>query len=62
LRRRLGARVGAVPLAIRRSVDGDEDLALGLQALSLGLALEALANPDAVRPGLAGELAERLIG
>jgi AcrR family transcriptional regulator len=61
LRRKLGARVGAVPLAIGRSVEVDEELALGLQALSLGLALEALANPDAVRPGLAGELAERLV-
>ena len=61
LRRKLGARVGAVPLAIGRSVEVAEELALGLQALSLGLALEALANPKAVRPGLAGELAMRLV-
>jgi hypothetical protein len=38
-----------------------EDVALGLQALSLGLALEALANPRAVRPEVGGELAARLL-
>ncbi len=70
LRRKLGTRVGAVPLAIRRLVDEAaevelplpaDELALGLQALSLGLALEALGNPDAVRPGVGGDLAALLI-
>jgi AcrR family transcriptional regulator len=73
LRRKLGTRVGAVPLAIRRLVERGaetegrelalppDELALALQALSLGLALEALGNPDAVRPGVAGDLAALLI-
>jgi AcrR family transcriptional regulator len=73
LRRKLGMRVGAVPLAIRRLVEegaeaegvelpvAAEDLALALQAVSLGLALEALGNPAAVRPGVGGELAALLI-
>ena len=34
-----------------------EELALAFQAVSLGLALEALTSPVAVRPGLGGELA-----
>jgi AcrR family transcriptional regulator len=73
LRAKLGARVGAVPLAIERLNEraGDGaglefslpagDVALALQALSLGLALEALANPGAVRPEVGGELAARLL-
>jgi AcrR family transcriptional regulator len=73
LRQKLAARVSAVPLAIERVNDraGDaaqrefaiptEDVALGLQALSLGLALEELANPGAVPPGVGGELAARLL-
>jgi len=73
LRRKLGTRVGAVPLVIQRlledATDAEalenslpaEELALGLQALSLGLALEALVDSDAVRPGLAGDLAEILV-
>jgi AcrR family transcriptional regulator len=73
LRRKLGMRVGAVPLAIRRLVEegaeaegvellvAAEELALALQAVSLGLALEALGNPAAVRPGVGGELAALLI-
>jgi AcrR family transcriptional regulator len=73
LRAKLGARVGAVPLAIERlnerAGDGTGlefalpagDVALGLQALSLGLALEALANPSTVRPEIGGELAARLL-
>jgi AcrR family transcriptional regulator len=72
LRQKLGTRVGAVPLAIRRLIEeqlhregmpasGAAELALALQALSLGLALEALGNPDAVAPGLAGELAARMV-
>jgi hypothetical protein len=40
---------------------GAAELALALQALSLGLALEVLSNPDAVAPGLAGELAARMV-
>lgn len=73
LRRKLGTRVGAVPLAIRRLVEeGAEaegmmlpipagELALALQALSLGLALEALGNPDVARHGIGGDLAALLI-
>lgn len=71
LRRQLGTRVGAVPLAIRRLLDESlgrgqeasnmEALAIGLQALSIGLALELLSNPNAVPPGLAGDLAARLV-
>lgn len=72
LRGRLGTRVGAVPLAISRLIQGAlreqglppsdaDEIALALQALSTGLALEVLSNPDAVRPGLAGDLAARVI-
>jgi AcrR family transcriptional regulator len=73
LRRKLGTRVGAVPLAIQRLVEQAaeqegvdlslpaEEVALALQALSLGLALEALSNPGAVRPGLGGDLAALLV-
>jgi AcrR family transcriptional regulator len=73
LQRRLGTRVGAVPLAIRRLVEdaadvegrklplSPDELALALQALSLGLALEALGNPDAVRPGVGGDIVALLI-
>jgi AcrR family transcriptional regulator len=72
LRERLGTRVGAVPLAIRRLIEellhregmpaaGAAELALALQALSLGLALEVLSNPNAVAPGQAGELAARMV-
>jgi AcrR family transcriptional regulator len=72
LRRKLATRVGAVPLAIRRLVESAleedehmaeplpvpaEEIAIAFQALSLGLALEALADPKAVRPGLGGDLA-----
>lgn len=73
LRRKLATRVGAVPLAIRRLVESAleeeeaarlsipaEEIALAFQALSLGLALEALADPKAVRPGLGGDLAGAL--
>lgn len=75
LRRKLATRVGAVPLAIRRLVETAleeeqgaggphpipaEEIALAFQALSLGLALETLANPKAVRPGLGGDLAALL--
>jgi AcrR family transcriptional regulator len=71
LRRELATRVGAVPLAISRMVERaaqDEgldlplpadEIALGLQALSLGLALESLTTR--VRPGLNGDLAAFLI-
>jgi AcrR family transcriptional regulator len=69
LRKKLGLRVGAVPLAIEQlTADGESELdlppehvALALQALSLGLALEELANPGAVPQGLGGELATRLL-
>ena len=73
LRQQLGARAGAVPLAIRQLLEEraeagarelrlpPDELALALQALSLGLALEALSNPDAVRPGLNGDLAAMLV-
>jgi AcrR family transcriptional regulator len=72
LRRELATRVGAVPLAIRRLIEdalreeglaaaGADRVARALQALSLGLALEVLSDPDSVPPGLAGELAGLLI-
>lgn len=72
LRRKLGTRVGAVPLAIRRLIEqemieegvpaqGAQELAFAQQALSLGLALELLSNPDAVPTRMAGELAARLV-
>jgi AcrR family transcriptional regulator len=72
LRRKLATRVGAVPLAMRRFIEGalrEEGLPAGgadraaraLQALSLGLALEALSDPDSVPPGLAGDLAGLVI-
>jgi AcrR family transcriptional regulator len=69
LQEKLATRAGAVPLAIRRLIESaanekalarrlpPDELALGFQALSLGLALEALTGPAAVRPGLGGELA-----
>ncbi|HEY2537480.1 MAG TPA: TetR/AcrR family transcriptional regulator [Solirubrobacteraceae bacterium] len=73
LRKELATRVGAVPLAIARVMEGadegpaasalplpPEEVATAFQALSLGLALETLANPDAVRPGLGGDLATLL--
>jgi AcrR family transcriptional regulator len=74
LQHRLATRVGAVPLAIRRLIESAADqegrepplapaeIALAFQALSLGLALEALTNPAAVRSGLGGELAAFLVG
>jgi AcrR family transcriptional regulator len=73
LQRKLANRVGAVPLAIRRLIETatqeesitvplpPEEVALAFQALSLGLALEALTNPGAVRPGLGGELAAMFV-
>jgi AcrR family transcriptional regulator len=73
LQQKLATRVGAVPLAIRRLIESTADrephepalapaeIALAFQALSLGLALEALSNPAAVRPGLGGELAAFLV-
>jgi AcrR family transcriptional regulator len=74
LRRKLATRVGAVPLAIRRLVEGAleeeqqaeplpipaEEIAIAFQGLSLGLALEALADPKSVRSGLGGDLAALL--
>jgi AcrR family transcriptional regulator len=72
LQRKLATRVGAVPLAIRRLVESAAEeegitlplpppaVALAFQALSLGLALEALTNPEAVRRGLGGDLAALL--
>lgn len=72
LREKLSTRVGAVPLAFAR-LQGPagaagprftlpaEQVALALQALSLGLALEALANPAAVQPEVGGRLAARLL-
>jgi AcrR family transcriptional regulator len=74
LQQKLATRVGAVPLALRRLIESAADqegrelplappeIALAFQALSLGLALEALTNPAAVRPGLSGELATFLVG
>jgi hypothetical protein len=73
LREELATRVGAVPLAIRRLIENAtqdqavslsisaEELAAAFQALSLGLALEALGNPGAVQPGLIGDVAALLV-
>lgn len=71
LRHELATRVGAVPLAISRSLEAAmheldvplsaDQLALVLQALSLGLALETLANPDAVQPRPTGDIAATLV-
>jgi len=73
LERKLATRVGAVPLAIRRLIETvaeeergglalpPEEVALAFQALSLGLALETLTNPGAVRAGLGGDLADLLV-
>ena len=73
LLQQLATRVGAVPLAIQRSLEAwslDRELdlplpadqfALALQALSLGLGLEALADPEAVRPAVAGDIAAALV-
>ena len=69
LQQKLATRVGAGPLAIRRLIEAAseeqglalplpaDELALCFQALSLGLALETLNNPETVRPDLNGELA-----
>jgi hypothetical protein len=74
LQERLATRVGAVPLAIRRLIESatreealaiplpPDELAIAFQALSLGLALEALTNRGAVRPGLNGALAAFMVG
>lgn len=73
LRRKLSTRVGAVPLALQRLIERDakaeglsfvvpvEQVAMALQSLSVGLALESLANPGSISPGLGGELAVNLI-
>jgi AcrR family transcriptional regulator len=73
LQQKLATRVGAVPLAIRRLIEGAaqeggqapplpaDEIALALQALSLGLALEALNDPAGVRAGLGGDLAGLLL-
>jgi AcrR family transcriptional regulator len=73
LQQKLATRVSAVPLAIRRLIESAaqeeapapplpaDEIALAFQALSLGLALEALTNPAAVRAGLNGDLAAFLV-
>jgi AcrR family transcriptional regulator len=73
LQQKLATRVGAVPLAIRRLIESAaqeeapppplpaDEIALAFQALSMGLALEALTNPAAVRVGLGGDLAALLV-
>jgi hypothetical protein len=73
LRRKLETRISAVPLALRRLIEESaeseglelplpaDEVALALQALGLGLALEALGNPGAVRPGIGGDVAALLI-
>jgi BetI-type transcriptional repressor, C-terminal len=38
------------------------DLAMVLRALGIGLAIEALVSPDAVRPDLYGDFVELLVG
>jgi AcrR family transcriptional regulator len=69
LQQKLATRVGAVPLAIHRLIERDAqegahapplptgEIARAFQALSLGLALEALTDPAGMRAGLGGDLA-----
>jgi AcrR family transcriptional regulator len=74
LARRFGTRSAALREAIAGYIDhhGREagleipidagDLALILRALGIGLALEALVSPDAVREGVYGDFVELVIG
>jgi AcrR family transcriptional regulator len=71
---RFGSRSAAMRDAVSRYIAGYEeesgatlsmspdDLALILRALGIGLAVEALVSPDAVRPDLYGDFVEQLVG
>jgi len=71
---RFGSRSAALREAVSRYIAGYQeesgvtlsmspgDLALVLRALGIGLAVEALVSPDAVRPGLYGDFVEQLVG
>jgi AcrR family transcriptional regulator len=74
LARRFGTRSAALREAIAGYIDhhrreaglvipiGSEDLALVLRALGIGIAVEALVSPDAVRGGVYGDFVELVIG
>lgn len=74
LARRFGTRSAALREAIATYIDhyrreagieipiGAEDLALVLRALGIGIALEALVSPDAVRGEVYGDFVELVIG
>lgn len=74
LARRFGTRSAAMRQAVSRYIAAYEeeagaelpvaadDLALVLRALGIGLAIESLVSPDAVRPGLYGDFVELLVG
>jgi AcrR family transcriptional regulator len=74
LARRFGTRSAALREAIAGLIDhhrqaagleipiASEDLALVLRALGIGIAVEALVSPDAVRGGLYGDFVELVIG
>jgi len=71
---RFGSRSAALREAVSRYIAGyqeesgvtlsmsPDDLALVLRALGIGLAVEALVSPDAVRPDLYGDFVEQLVG
>ena len=71
---RFGSRSAALREAVSRYIAGyreeagvtlsmsPDDLALILRALGIGLAVEALVSPDAVRPDLYGDFVEQLVG
>jgi AcrR family transcriptional regulator len=73
LARRFGTRSAALREAISHYISqyqeeagvdlplGPDDLALVLRALGLGLAIESLVAPDAVRPDLYGDFVELLV-
>ncbi len=73
LARRFGTRSAAMREAISRYIAqyreeagvelalSSEDLALVLRALGIGLAVESLVSPDAVRHGLYGDFVEQLV-
>jgi AcrR family transcriptional regulator len=74
LARRFGTRSAALREAIAGYIDhyrreagleiliGSEDLALILRALGIGIAVEALVSPDAVRGGVYSDFVELMIG
>ncbi|HEY8808956.1 MAG TPA: TetR/AcrR family transcriptional regulator [Solirubrobacterales bacterium] len=71
---RFGSRSASLREAVSRYIAGyqeesgatltmsPDDLAMVLRALGIGLAVEALVSPDAVRPDLYGDFVEQLVG